>query len=194
MIWVTKFIFSILVLICSSISFAFLDAAAQAARDAAKSAAYVGSIGELASELSDSKSVSGEAARLDEKIRSLSHSSNDLSFMSSEFESLARGPNWTSGHLDENIRYTSKFIARAKRMLITMGLLGLDAATAMNTAETNGALKEVLKNQQAQILMQKESEVERAETEIREKSQWHDFIENERALREKSKGMPSGNL
>ena len=164
-------------------SFAILDFVGQAAKDAAKSAAYVDAVGELANELTDSSEVSEGARALNERMTKIKTETQNVYFVSTEFKSLLEGPDWSSRQLDQNIRYTSRYVSRLKKLLVTLGMVGTDVATAMNTAETNGALKEVLKNQQAQLLMQKEDKVERMESEMNEKKTWDEFISNERSTR-----------
>lgn len=62
-------------------------------------------------------------------------------------------------------------------------MVGTDVATALNTAETNLGLNEVVKNQQAQLLLEKENQVRDREADLREHQAWESFIGDERKRR-----------
>jgi hypothetical protein len=162
---------------------AFLDTLAQSAKETAKAAAYTEAVSELANELDDKSPVAAAALDLARRTEKLKTDVTSVYYASEEFKSLLQGPDWSSEHLDENIRYTTRYIRRAKRLFVQLGLLGTDVATAMNTAETNSALNEMLKNQQTQILLQKEHEVDSAEKEVSKEKQWNSFIDQERKNR-----------
>ncbi len=164
-------------------SLAVLDFIGETAKDTAKAAAYADAVSELANELEDSSEISEAAKSLSERMKALKTTTSEVYYISSEFRSLLDGPDWSSQQLDQNIRYTSRYINRLKRLLVSLGLVGTDVATAMNTAETNGALKEVLRNQQAQLLLQKEDKVDRAEADLNRKKEWDEFIQREQKIR-----------
>lgn len=139
-------------------SHALLDSIADTARDAAKSAAYTSAVSELASELK---------------------SGDDLAKASAALSRQTKTDDWSTAHLQDSLTYTNRFVSRARKLFLTLGLAGTDVATALNTAETNGALNEVIKNQQAELLLKQEEKAEERE----EKDSWRMFIESERAAR-----------
>ena len=137
---------------------ALLDSIADTARDAAKAAAYTTAVSELASELK---------------------SGTDLAKASASLSRQTKSDDWSTAHLQDSLSYTNRFVSRARKLFLTLGLAGTDVATALNTAETNGALNEVIKNQQAELLLKQE---EKASAQG-EKEEWRSFIERERSER-----------
>ena len=161
----------------------FLDFIGEKADDAVKSAAYVDAVAELTNELDESSPINQTAQDLKRRTERLRTQVSEVYYASDDFKSLLEGPDWSSESLEQNIRYTSRYIRRAKRLLVQLGLVGTDVATAMNTAETNSALNEMLKNQQTQILLQKEERIDHLEKELRREKEWQKFIVRERQKR-----------
>ena len=171
------------VLLGSSKAFGFLDFIGEKADDAVKSAAYVDAVAELTNELDERSPINQTAQDLKRRTEQLRTQMSEVYYATDDFKSLLEGPDWSSESLEQNIRYTSRYIRRAKRLLVQLGLIGTDVATAMNTAETNSALNEMLKNQQTQILLQKEERIDQLERELRREREWKDFIGRERQKR-----------
>ena len=164
-------------------SHAFLDFIGEKADDAVKSAVYVDAVAELTNELDENSPINERAQDLRRRTQRLKGEVSDVYYAADDFRSLLDGPDWSSASLEQNIRYTSRYIRRAKRLLVRLGLVGTDVATAMNTAETNSALNEMLKNQQTQILLQKEERIDELERELKREKEWKEFIARERQRR-----------
>lgn len=85
----------------------------------------------------------------------------------------------------DNIRSTTSYVNRLKRVILRISALGLDGATAINTFETNTSLVEVIKNQQRSLLLQQQREVAKAKQIEEDKGNWNNFVKRERSVRSK---------
>lgn len=179
----TLWIFNMMVLLFSIEASAVLDFVGDTARDSLKSVAYIKSVSELLSELDDTNSVSPFLDELRRRNDQVLSTSQVLRTSTNEFGNQPKGTDWSLERIDKSLLYTSRYIKRLKKALIDSNILGPDVATAANTAETNGALTEVLKNQQAQILIQKEESLREREERVNEELKWRNFISKERSIR-----------
>ncbi len=174
-----KLLFLIVIFFSVSRADAMLNFLADQAKDSAKAAAYLDSARDLVNEIDESSSLASATQNLLVREKKLRTEFERGSQVGVEGSALFTPHDWTSKRLDENLRYTSRFVKRAKRLLVSTGLLGVEVATALNTAETNAALNEVIKNQQADLLLRHEERIKAEER----RAEWQNFIEQERMVR-----------
>ncbi|MFP5519665.1 MAG: hypothetical protein ACLGGX_07155 [Bdellovibrionia bacterium] len=178
------FVFCI-VFLFSVPSFAFLDFIGEQAKKAVEVAAYVDAASELASEVAPDKDLENGAKDLQKRSEALRSDASNIRYMSRSTQTILKGPDWSSRRLETNIRSTTDYIRRLKRLLIRAAALGTDGAIALNTTETNVALNEVQKNQQAMIMQNADAQLRDMEREQEESRQWTAFSNQQRKLRNK---------
>lgn len=173
----------IVVLLVPLQSQAFLDFIGNQAKEAIEAAAYVDAVADLSSEIStdsDLKNASKELAKRADALRSEAYNVKSLS---QSTKAVLNGPDWSSKRLETNIRNTTDYIRRMKRLVSKISALGLTGATALNGTETNVALNEVQKNQQTMILQNEDAKIRDLEKETEESKQWTEFSNNQKNLR-----------
>ena len=108
---------------------------------------------------------------------------SNINYLSRTTQQLLKGPDWSSKRIDTNIRSTTDYIRRLKRLVVRAIGLGTDGTVALNTTETNIALNEVQKNQQAMIMQNSDAQLREIEKEQEEGRQWSSFSEQQRKAR-----------
>lgn len=176
----------------SSTSFAFLDFIGNQTKEALEVAAYVDATAELIGEISPDGELSEGAKDVKKRSEQLRTETSKARTISRTTKAVLNGPDWSSKRLETNIRNTTDYVRKLKRLIGRVAALGTNGAIALNTTETNVALNEVQKNQQAMILQNEESKIRELEREQEEAHQWANFSEHQRKLR-KSEGS-SGKL
>lgn len=165
-------------------SLAFLDFIGEQAKKAVEVAAYVDAVNDLMGEVSPSSELSENANDLNLRAEALRREASSLNYISRTTKDTLNGPNWTSKRLDHNIRATTEYIKRVKRLLSRIVLLGTDGATALSATETNAALNEVQKNQQVLIMQNEEMKLREISKEQENAKSWSDFSLNQKNIRE----------
>lgn len=173
----------IVIFLFSSESFAFLDFIGQEAKKATEAAAYADAVVDLASELSPDDELKSGASDIKKRTSAVRAESSQLRYVSNTTRSVVNGPDWSSKRLDSNIRSTTEYVRRVKRLVGRIAILGTDGAIALNTTETNVALNEVQKNQQAIILQNEDEKLREVEREQEEAHSWAQFSDRQRKLR-----------
>ncbi len=180
----SMFVFIVTVLF-SVPSYGFLDFLGEQTKKAAETAAYADAVAELAGELSPDSEVSAGAKDIQKRSDRLRSESSNLYYLSQSTKNVLSGPNWSSKRLESNIRNTTDYVRRVKRLIARIAILGTDGATALNTTETNVALNEVQKNQQAMLLQNEDAKLRQIEKEQEESKQWEEFSDRQRRQRKK---------
>ncbi len=173
----------VVVFLFSVPSHAFLDFLGEQAKKAVEVAAYVDAAGELAAEVAPDKDLENGAKDIQRRADILRSDSSNVRYLSRSTQAVLKGPDWSSKRLETNIRATTDYIRRLKRLLIRAAALGTDGAIALNTTETNVALNEVQKNQQAMIIQNADAQLRDMEKEQEEARQWSAFSAQQRKLR-----------
>lgn len=163
--------------------FAFLDFIGDRAAKVAESLAYTDAVSELLSEVTNDSGIKDGAIDLRRRSDQLRSEANKIQSVSYSTKSVLAGPDLSSKRLDANIRTTTDYIRRVKRLMMHLALLGTDGATAFNTAETNFALNEVQKNQQTMIIQQEDQKLRELEKETHEAKVWDQFSNKQRSYR-----------
>lgn len=176
------FIFCV-VLLFSVKSYAFLDFIGDQAKKAVELAAYVDAAAELSTEIAPDRDLENGAKDIQKRAEVLRSESSNARYLSRTTQSVLKGPDWSSRRLETNIRSTTDYIRRLKRLLVRAAALGTDGAVALNTTETNVALNEVQKNQQALIMQNADSQLREMEREHEDARQWSVFSESQRKIR-----------
>lgn len=171
----------------SSQSDAFLDFLGDQAKKATEVVAYTDAAAELIDEVSTDDDLSNGMQSVRKRSEVLRSESSNLRYMTRNTKSVLNGPDWSSRRLESNIKNTTDYVRRLKRLLSRIAILGTDGAVALNTTETNVALNEVQKNQQVIILQNEEAKLRDIEKEQEDARQWASFSERQRKLR-KSEG------
>lgn len=170
---------------------AFLDFVGEQSKKAMEAAAYADAVTELATEISPNSELIEGAKDLNQRAEKLRSEASELRYLSRATKNVLSGPDWSSKRLETNIRATTDYMRRMKRLIARIALLGTDGATALNTTETNVALNEVQKNQQALLLQNEEAKIREIEREQEEKKEWSEFSKAQRKHRQ---GEKSGKL
>ncbi len=173
-------------------SFAFLDFLGEQAKKGAEAAAYVDAVSELIDEVSPTSEISDGANDLNRRAEYLRREASSLKYVSRTSKEVLLGPQWTSKRLETNIRNTTDYARKLKRLIARIAILGTDGATALNTTETNVALNDVQKNQQVLIMQNEARDLREMEKEQELAKSWADFSDNQRKLRQG--GSISGKL
>lgn len=176
------FIFCIIIFL-SLPSFAFLDFIGEQAKKATEVAMYIDAATELASEVSPDTDLENGAKDIQRRSEALRSEASSLRYVSRSTQSLLNGPDWSSRRLDANIKTTTSYIRRLKSLFLRAVALGTDGVVALNTTETNVALNEIQKNQQAMILQTTNAQLRDFEREQEESRQWSKFSEQQRKIR-----------
>lgn len=183
----------IVLLFIPSLSFGFLDFVGEQTKKAAETLAYADAVGELLSEVSNETELKDGAQGMRKRTEALRSEIRTLNGISYSTKAVLEGPDWSSKRLDTNIRNTTDYVRRLKKLLIRIAALGTDGATALNTTETNIALNEVQKNQQTMILQLEDQRLRNMEKESDEAKKWDQFTFKRRKLRV-SESKSSGKL
>lgn len=175
----------IIVLLIPVRSVAFLNFIGDQAKKAVEVAAYTDAVNDLVSEISPSSELAENANSLNLRAESLRREARSLNYITRSTKEALSGPNWTSKRLDHNIRATTEYIKRLKRLLAKISLLGTEGATALSVTETNAALNEVQKNQQVLIMQNEEMKLREISKEQESAKSWSDFSLNQKSIRER---------
>jgi len=175
----------IVVLLYSSKSFAFLDFLGEQAKKATEVAAYADAMAEISEEIAPDEDIKTGAKDIQKRTESIRNESANLRYVGRNTKSVLNGPDWTSRRLETNIRSTTDYIRRFKRLMGRVAILGNEGAIALNTTETNVALNEVQKNQQTLILQNEDTRLRELEKETEESREWTEFSTQQRRIRNK---------
>lgn len=176
---------AILILFFSIKAFAFLDFIGEQAKKTMEATAYADAVAELSAEISPNTELKEGAKDIRSRSDKLKSEASTLQFLSSSTKRTLEGPDWSSRRLDSNIRSTTEYVRRLKTLIARISALGTDGATALNTTETNVALNEVQKNQQALILQNEDAKLRKIEQEQEEARQWSEFSKRQRHLQKR---------
>lgn len=166
-------------------SYGFLDFLGEQAKKAAEAAAYADAVSELAGEIAPDGTIKEGADDIKKRAEKLRSEASELRYLTRTSQQVLLGPDWSSKRLETNIRNTTDYVRKLKRLIARIALLGTDGATALNTTETNVALNEVQKNQQALLLQNEDSKIRALEKEHEESKQWAEFSASQRKIRNK---------
>lgn len=175
-------VFIVVFLLCSN-CFAFLDFIGEQAKKATEVAAYADAASELSEELVPDENIQNGARDVQRRSEAVRKESANLRYVSRSTQTVLNGPDWSSRRLETNIRSTTDYIRRFKRLIGRIAILGNEGAIALNTTETNVALNEVQRNQQTLILQNEDSKLRQLEKENEEHRQWADFSDRQRRIR-----------
>ena len=173
----------IILLFLGNRAYAFLDFVGEQAKQAVEVATYIDAAAELAQEISPDKDLEEGARQIRRRAEDLRSSAAQMKSLSEATRAVLKGPDWSSRRLDTNIRATTDYIRRLKRLLSRAVALGMPGTIALNTTETNVALVEVQKNQQALIMQNADRNLRDMEKEREEVSQWSSFSQKQRSIR-----------
>lgn len=183
----------IIVFFVPAVSFGFLDFVGDQTKKAAETLAYADAVGDLVGEVSNETELRESAQGMRKRTESLRTEIRTLNGISHSTKAVLEGPDWSSKRLDTNIKNTTDYVRRLKKLLVRIAALGTDGATALNTTETNIALNEVQKNQQTMILQLEDQRLRNMEKETDEAKKWDQFTQRQKNLRV-SERVPSGKL
>lgn len=175
--------FFVIVFLFSSTSFAFLDFLGEQAKKATEVAAYADAVSELSQELAPDEDIKTGAKDIQRRSEAVRKESANLRYVSRSTQSVLNGPDWSSRRLESNIRSTTDYIRRFKRLIGHIAILGNEGAIALNTTETNVALNEVQRNQQTLILQNEDARLRQLEKESEDSRQWAEFSDRQRRIR-----------
>ncbi|MCB0349084.1 MAG: hypothetical protein KDD37_09615 [Bdellovibrionales bacterium] len=165
-------------------SYAFLDFMAKKGDDAAEGAAIASAMAELVETIGGSEELVDSFNQLEEIASEVERNAYETIYLTKEGRTLMKGINYTSkNRLSSNIRHTTTYIKRLRSFLLRLAAFGSDMATALNTLEMNVGLSEVQKNQQTQIMIEKQKILAETSEKAAEKEQWESFMETERNKR-----------
>jgi hypothetical protein len=177
----------------STPTWAFLDFIGQQAKAAAESAAYADAVTDLVSEVSPDEELKAGARDISDRAQRLRSEASRLKYLSESTKNVLSGPDWSSKRLETNIRSTTEYVRRLKRLIAQITVLGTNGAIALNTTEANMALIQVQKNQQTIIMQNEHRNLREMEKEQEESKQWSMFSESQRKQRQTAGGV-SGTL
>lgn len=177
----------LIVLILSPKAYAIFDFIGTQVKKGAELGSYADSVKSLSDELNSNSDLDIGLRNIRDRSSRLSAELKNMNDISDSSKNILRGPDWSKNRLDENIRATSDYVSRFKRMVIKIAALGTEGAIALNTTETNVALNEMQKNQQALILQNEDEKLRKLENEIEEKKSWQNFVSNQKAARNRGK-------
>jgi len=174
----------IFILVLSSHSYAFLDFMAGKANDAAEGAAIGSAMAELLETVGASEELINGFEDLESLASAVEKNAYETIYLTKESRELLRGINYTSkNRLSSNIRYTTTYIKRMASFFARVVAFGADMSTALNTLEMNVGLSEIQKNQQTQIMIEKQKILIEVNEKSASKRQWDSFLESEKKTR-----------
>jgi hypothetical protein len=176
------------ILFYPAVGFAFLDFIGDQAKKAVEVAAYTDAVVDLSGEIATDDDVKVGAQDIRRRSEAMRATSSNLRYVSRSTRSVLNGPDWSSRRLETNIRSTTDYIRRVKRLVARAALLGTDGVTAFNTTETNVALNEIQKNQQTLILQNEDAKLREIERESEDRKQWAEFSDRQRRIRKTEAG------
>lgn len=164
-------------------SFAFLDFIGDQSKKATELAAYADAASELIEEISPNSDLKVGSREIKKRADRLRNSIHEVGSLSKATQSVLEGPDWSSKRLETNIRSTTNYLRRLTSLLVRVTALGTDGVIALNTTETNIALNEIQKNQQALIMQNSSHQIHNMEKEQEERRQWAQFSDQQKKLR-----------
>lgn len=164
-------------------SLAVLDFLASRAEEAAKTSMYMDAVYDLFSEVVPDSSMERVSRELRDENQKLSSEMYDLHFLGEDIKGLLDGPDVVGPRLDENLRSTTNYLRRGKRVAMQLALLGSNGLTAMNGLQTNATLLEIQKNQATLIAQNQKKEIYQARQEIKDSRDWQNFVKKQRNYR-----------
>lgn len=148
----------VLIVFISVKSYAFLDAIADAGKEAAQAAAVIGSMSMLLEETNVAAQQVKSLKELQDKIEAMNAQLRNMQELSEDTKKLIKGPEYSSvNELTTNIQYATEYIRTLKKVLLTVGALSPQTQTAINTTTTNNLLSQVVQNQNQEAI-EKEKE------------------------------------
>jgi hypothetical protein len=178
------FVIIIFISLIQTKSFAFLDFIGEQAKKAAEAAAYADAVSELAGEISPNEELKAGAEDINKRAELLRSRASEMTYLSRTTQETLKGPDWSSKRLETNIRSTTDYVRKLKRLIARIAILGTDGAVALNTTETNVSLNEVQKNQQALLLQNEDQKLRSIEKEEEERREWQEFASNQKHFRQ----------
>lgn len=175
--------FFIIALLFPVTSSAFLDFIGEQAKKATEVAAYVDAVSELSEEVVPDEDIKSGAENIQRRSEDVRRQSANVRYVSRTTQSVLNGPDWSSRRIERNIRSTTEYVRRFKRLIGRITILGNEGAIALNTTEANIALNEIQKNQQALMLQNEEARLYQIEREAEVSRQWAEFSERQRRVR-----------
>lgn len=152
----------------------------------------IAAVADAGAELIEAMSPDTDAQAGFEAIRDQSNrlmrASSESSNLSDEFRELVNGPKWSNNRIEDNIRQTTGYIRRGKRLLVRLAALGTDGLIAVNGVETNIALTEVQRNQQVLIMQNNQMMNYQLSKELNDSKTWNRFIVEQKNIRRSQAG------
>jgi len=161
----------------------FWDYVGDKAQDYAEGAAIADATADMAKTFDQSDNLIKDLEEFEKVSSKIEEKLQDTVYISEESKSLMSGVDYSSNRLSSNIRYTTSYFRRLKRLLLRFAALGSDTSTALNTMETVASLSEVQKNQQTMIMMEKQKHMLEINEKLEERKKWDNFLENEHKKR-----------
>lgn len=162
---------------------AFLDFVGDQTKKAIEVAAYADAVTDLVEEINPDSELQAGSRDIQKRSDRLRNSLHEVGSFTRATQSVLEGPDWSSERLETNIRATTNYIRRLKRLLLRVAALGTDGVIALNTTETNVALNEIQKNQQALIMQNASLQIHEMEKEQEDRKQWAQFSDQQKKLR-----------
>ncbi len=167
----------------SSYANAQLDFLLEKSVDIAKTAAIADSAADLIGELDPESELKVGLESVRNTQDNLAADAASARYLSAETRSLLMGPRWSQNRLENNIRQTTSYVRRAKRMLVLLAALGPEGVSASAGIETAASLNEIQKNQQVMILQNSQLLNRQLSKEVEEANVWTRFVDKQRAQR-----------
>lgn len=174
---------SLIVFLYTVKSYAFLDFIGDQTKKTLETAAYVDAVAELSEEISPNEELKEGAHDLRVRSERLRSEASNLKYLGRSAKSVLAGPDWSSRRLETNIKATTDYVRKLKRIIARASALGTDGATALNTTQTNIALNEIQKNQQALLIQNEDEKLREVEREQEHAQEWESFSKNQRKIR-----------
>ena len=177
----------VVVFLLSSPAYAILDMLSTKMDDMIDASILADSLNELSQEIIPDSQVSSATEKVKVQTDSLLKNYREARDLDADLEDLGSDfteNQWSSGAFESNVRHTTHFIRRIKRLAVTLGIRP-KAAAAYGSFETALALNQMIKNQNEVIALMQSRYLQEENKRIKDQVRTNRFIKNQ--LKEISK-------
>ncbi len=171
------------ILLISIKSQALMDYLAKKSEDVLKTAMYADAIADLVGEITPDTELEKRAKSTRDLGLKLNQDLNNLYYIGEDTKSVLNGPDLGSESLETNIRASTNYIRKVKRLGLKVAALGTDGFTALNSLQTNDTLEQIRKNQALEIAIVQSHAQKQIVKNAMEEAKMRNFIAKQRSIR-----------
>ena len=160
-----------------------MDYLAKKSDDVLKTALYADAIADLIVEVTPDTELEKRAKSTRDFAFKVNQDMKNMYYIGEDTKSVLNGPDLSNESLETNIRASTNYIRKVKRLTLKLAALGTDGFTALNALQTNETLEQIRKNQAMEIAIAQNQAQKQIVKEALEDAKMKNFIAKQRAIR-----------